>query len=196
MGVMRGRVGQYFEMLAGLIYSTEATDFDGVALGLAEAFDRVRLAAHAAHDAGNKIIFLGNGGSAAIASHMAIDFSNRGRMRSIAFSDAPALTCIGNDFGYDRVFSKQVEFHARPGDLVVGLSSSGRSPAILLAIDAARERGCRIVTLSGFDADNPLRGRGDLNLYVRSSRYGQVEVAHHAVCHAILDLDLGWPEAP
>ena len=72
-------------------------------------------------------MFVGNGGSAGIASHLAIDFSKNGGLRSLAFNDASALTCLGNDLGYENVFAKQIDFHARAGDLLIAISSSGRS---------------------------------------------------------------------
>jgi D-sedoheptulose 7-phosphate isomerase len=144
------------------------------------------------HDAGNKIIFIGNGGSAGIASHLAIDFSKNGGLRSLAFNDPSALTCLGNDLGYENVFAKQLDFHARPGDLLIAISSSGRSPNILGAVKMARTRDCKVTTFSGFTEENELRRTGDVNFYVRSREYGFVEIAHLALCHAVLDIDMGW----
>ena len=189
---MQSRVETYFETLAGLIRDTEVTDREARTLALDSAFERVGDAAHAAHDSGNKLIFIGNGGSAGIASHLAIDFSKNGGLRSLAFNDPSALTCLGNDLGYENVFAKQLDFHARPGDLLVAISSSGRSPNILSAVAKARERECHVVTFSGFGEDNDLRRTGDVNFYVRSREYGFVEVAHLSLCHAVLDLDMGW----
>jgi D-sedoheptulose 7-phosphate isomerase len=191
-GVMTSRVSCYFDALSRLIREAEATDGTGRPLRLDDAFARVAAAAHSAHQAGNKLMFIGNGGSAGIASHLAIDFSKNGGLRSLAFNDASALTCLGNDLGYDRVFSQQLEFHARPGDLLLAISSSGRSRNILTATATARERRVGVVTFSGFDQDNDLRRIGDVNFYVRSDEYGFVEIAHLSLCHAILDLDKGW----
>jgi D-sedoheptulose 7-phosphate isomerase len=101
------------------------------------------------------------------------------------------LTCLGNDLGYDRVFAKQVELYARADDLVIAISSSGRSANILNAVKAARAAKCAVVTLSGFTADNPLRRLGDINFYVASDRYGFVEIGHLTICHAILDFICG-----
>jgi D-sedoheptulose 7-phosphate isomerase len=189
---MREGVAVYFDTLARVIRDMEVTDREGSRIELERGIDLVRRAAHAAHDAGNKIMFIGNGGSASIASHLSIDFSKNGKLRSMAFNDAAALTCLGNDLGYENVFSTQLGFHARPGDLLVAISSSGRSPNILAAVATARERECRVVTFSGFDDDNALRSTGDTNFYVRSQLYGFVEVAHLSLCHAILDLGMGW----
>jgi D-sedoheptulose 7-phosphate isomerase len=183
----------YFQTLGRLVRDVAVTDGEGRLLTVDQGFGRVSQLGHAAHDAGNKVIFVGNGGSAGIASHLAIDFSKNGGMRSLAFNDAAALTCLGNDFGYENVFATQLEFHARPGDLLMAISSSGMSESILRAVAAARARDCAIVTFSGFAEDNALRLLGDVNFYIGSSSYGFVEVAHMAVCHAILDLDLGRP---
>jgi D-sedoheptulose 7-phosphate isomerase len=114
-------------------------------------------------------------------------------MRALALNDAANITCLANDYGYKEVFAKQVEWHARHGDLLVAISSSGRSANIIEAVVAARERGCGVVTFSGFAPDNPLRAMGDVNFYVRSEAYGVVEVAHHALLHAILDLSRTCP---
>jgi D-sedoheptulose 7-phosphate isomerase len=189
------RVALYFETLARLMREVEVTDRAGAPLPLDEAFERVTGAAHRAHDAGNTILFIGNGGSAGIAGHLAIDFSKNGGLRSLAFNDPSALTCLGNDLGYHNVFAKQLEFHARAGDLLVAISSSGRSPNILAAVATARERKLGVVTFSGFDADNDLRRSGDVNFYVGARQYGFVEVTHLSLCHALLDLDMGWEMA-
>jgi phosphoheptose isomerase len=90
--------------------------------------------ARATPAAGKKLVFVGNGGSAAIASHMATDYSKNGGVRSLALNGASMLTCLGNDLGYDRVFAKQIELHARSGDLVIAISSSGRSANVLNAV--------------------------------------------------------------
>ena len=137
-------------------------------------------------------MFVGNGGSATIASHMAIDFTKNGGIRALSFNDGAALTCLGNDLGYENVFSKQIEMLATNKDLLVAISSSGSSQNILNAVGAARAKGCEIITMSGFSAQNPLRKLGDLNLYVASREYGFVEAAHLGLCHAWIDFAMGW----
>ena len=184
------RIARYFDTFAALLHGAEASAADNRALPLAEAFARIAARAREAHGAGNKLMFIGNGGSAGIASHMAIDYSKNGGLRSLAFNDGAALTCLGNDLGYDQVFAKQVEMHGRRGDVLVAISSSGRSPNILNAVSAARAGGIFVATLSGFDADNPLRRMGDVNLYIASHEYGFVEIGHAALCHAVLDLSI------
>lgn len=134
-----------------------------------------------------RLFFIGNGGSAAIASHMAADFQKAASIPAMAFNDAPAVTALANDVGYDMVFADQLRMHKRLGDILVAISSSGRSPNIHEAVNVARDLGMQIITLSGFDPDNPLRSAGDVNFYVPSSRYGVVETAHLAILHSLLD---------
>lgn len=193
MAIDFGRgLDKYFQTLEGLLRDAVATDRAQRKMPLDEGCALVRDEAHVAHDRGNKIIFIGNGGSAGIASHLAIDFSKNGGLRAMAFNDASALTCLGNDFGYDQIFAKQIEFHGRDGDLLIAISSSGRSPNILNAVRMGRSMNLKVVTFSGFTADNELRNAGDVNFFIDSKEYGFVEISHLALCHAILDIDMGW----
>jgi D-sedoheptulose 7-phosphate isomerase len=183
----------YFLTLSDLLCRVEVTSRSGAPIDYAGAATALMARARATHAAGDKLIFVGNGGSAAIASHMATDYSKNGGVRALALNDSSMLTCLGNDLGYDRVFAKQVELYARKGDLVIAISSSGRSPNILNAVDAALAAGCTVATLSGFTPDNPLRRRGEWNFYVASDRYGFVEIGHLTICHAVLDFLCGLP---
>jgi D-sedoheptulose 7-phosphate isomerase len=192
MNGTRERLDRYFATLGDALRRVAVTGRDGTAQTLEQGCEWMRRAAHAAHNAGNKLMFIGNGGSAGIAGHLAIDFSKNGNLRALAFNDPMALTCVGNDLGYENVFARQIEIHARPGDLLVAISSSGRSPNILNAVAAARARECAVATYSGFSPDNELRRLGDVNFYVPAREYGFVEISHLALCHAVLDLDMGW----
>lgn len=183
----------YFVTLSDLLCQVEVTAASGGRIEFADAATALMARARATHAAGNKLIFVGNGGSAAIASHMATDYSKNGGVRSLALNDASMLTCLGNDLGYDRVFAKQIELHARSGDLLIAISSSGRSANILNAVDAAAAAGCTVATMSGFTPDNPLRRKGAWNFYVASDRYGFVEIGHLTICHAVLDFLCGLP---
>ena len=137
-----------------------------------------------------KVMFVGNGGSAGIAGHMAVDFWKNGGLKALAFNDSSLLTCVSNDCGYEQVFARPIGMFAEEGDLLIAISSSGRSPNILKAVKAAKSKKCRVITLSGFKADNPLRRLGDINFYVPSAEYGPVEVLHQFLCHFILDMYL------
>ncbi len=134
-----------------------------------------------------KVIYIGNGGSSSIASHMAADLWKNGGIKALCFSDASLLTCLANDLGYENVYSAPTASFAEKGDVFVAISSSGKSPNILKAAETALKKGCVLVTLSGFGADNPLRSMGAINFYVPSSVYGVVETAHAAICHAVVD---------
>jgi D-sedoheptulose 7-phosphate isomerase len=188
-----GKGAAYFDTLHTLLRQTECSGGSGATMALEDTLRRAGDAAREAHAAGNKMMFIGNGGSAGICSHMATDFSKNGGVRAIAFNDGSALTCLGNDLGYENVFAKQVEWHARGGDILLAISSSGKSPNILRAVEAAKAAACRIVTFSGFNENNPLRRTGEINFYIRSSQYGFVELAHQTLIHAILDIHLGPP---
>jgi D-sedoheptulose 7-phosphate isomerase len=182
----------YFDFLGTLWRRVEATNTSGKRLSLGDALGQFRDKALATAAYGHKTMFIGNGGSAGIASHMAIDYSKNGNVPSLAFNDGASLTCIGNDLGYENVFAKQISLHGKKGDLLVAISSSGRSANILNAVEEARKCGCDIITLSGFTGENPLRTRGDLNFYVPSREYGFVEITHLSLCHAALDFACGW----
>jgi len=152
------------------------------------AMIRLVTLARETHASGHKVIFVGNGGSAAIASHMAIDWTKNGGIRSIALNDPATLTCLGNDFGYENVFAKQLEFYATPSDLVIIISSSGRSPNILATGKWACDNGLRVVTLSGMEHSNELRRMGELNFYVPANDYGPVELAHICLLHSVVSV--------
>jgi D-sedoheptulose 7-phosphate isomerase len=137
--------------------------------------------------AGGRVYFIGNGASAAISSHQSADFTKAGRVPAHCFNDPALLTCMGNDYGYKHVFEKPVELFMGAADILVAISSSGKSENILRAVRMAKHKSSRVITLSGFEAVNPLRALGDLNFYVPSREYGHCEVAHHSICHCILD---------
>jgi D-sedoheptulose 7-phosphate isomerase len=192
--VVRGKdLDNYFHVLADLLCSTDVRAANGTRMEFDQAVNWVMNRARFVHSTGNKLIFVGNGGSAAIASHMATDYSKNGGVRSLALNDPSMLTCLGNDLGYERVFAKQIELHARTGDLLFAISSSGGSANILNAVDAAQAAGCSVITLSGFKVDNALRRKGEVNFYIASDRYGFVEIGHLTICHAILDFLCGLP---
>ena len=141
----------------------------------------------AAHKAGKKVIIAGNGGSAAMASHVAVDFTKAASIRAINFNEADLITCFANDYGYEHWVEKALEAYADPEDLAILISSSGKSQNILNASEKANEMGLSVITVSGFLTDNPLRKLGDLNLWVDSSEYNIVEMTHHVWLVAIID---------
>ena len=134
-----------------------------------------------------KIMVLGNGGSAAIASHVITDLRNVGGLCALTLHEAAPLTCFTNDFGYEQAFAKQIAAFANADDLLIAISSSGQSMNIINAVQAANAKGLPVMTLSGFKADNPLRKLGRWNLWLDSSHYGMVELGHLFVLHHITD---------
>ena len=135
-----------------------------------------------------RLIVVGNGASAAIAIHTLADFAATGRFKTVDLFNPSLLTCMANDYGYEKVFSKPIEILADSGDILFAVSSSGQSPNILRACEAALAKNCQVVTFSGFSQDNPLRKLGRLNFYVPSTHYGFVELTHQIILHCILDL--------
>lgn len=195
MSNLADRTADYFETLARLTREAGVTDGAGRAIALGAGIDDFLGRGRAAHRAGNKLLFIGNGASASMASHYALDFTKNAGIRSLAVTDHAMLTALTNDIGGDAIFAEQVRFYAAPGDILVAISSSGSSPNILNAVARARETGCAVITFSGFAPDNPLRLSGDLNFHVAGDEYGFVESAHAALIHAVLDLSLGWGTA-
>lgn len=130
---------------------------------------------------------VGNGGSLAIAAHMATDFNLAG-LRSIALVDPIALTSHANDFGV-AMFTKQLEMLARPNDVLIALSCSGKSPNMIDAARFAHANGMSVITFTGFEPDNQLRLLGALNFFIPARQYGFVQLAHEAILHAACDLE-------
>lgn len=178
----------YFQKLVRCTEQTVVTCADGYETSsyeegielLVQEFLKVR-------NSGGKVFFIGNGGSAAIAIHMTADFMKNGGMRTCSLYDSSIVTCMGNDYGYEEVFSRQLEALMSENDLLVAISSSGNSMNIVNAIDKAREKKGQIITLSGFKPDNQIRCMGDYNVYVEIEHYGIVESVHNLLLQQVVD---------
>jgi D-sedoheptulose 7-phosphate isomerase len=177
----------YYGHLADLMNSIKFVNKDGNHIDFHDGIEEVSKLILSQANSGFKLMFIGNGASAAISSHMSTDFWKTCGIRAVAFNDSSLLTCLGNDFGYQYIFEKSIEMFADPGDILVAISSSGESENILRGVNAAKTKACSVITLSGFKDDNPLSSVGDLNFYVPAQEYGPVEVIHHSICHCILD---------
>jgi len=140
------------------------------------------------------IYLIGNGGSSAIAEHMAIDLTKNAGLRAFAISGSPMLTTLANDFGYEKVFQKAIEYFAKPGDILIAISSGGMSKNILNACKEAKQKKMKILTFSGFSKNNLLRRMGNLNFWVNSRAFGYVELIHNLLIHYINDAILGSAE--
>ena len=134
-----------------------------------------------------KMMLAGNGGSSAIVSHVQNDLCKAVGVRAIVFTEQPLLTAFANDDGYGSVYEQPILMWGRQEDLLWSVSSSGNSENILRAVEAGRQKGCQVITFSGFDKDNGSRLMGDLNFYVPSHVYAYVETAHTALAHYLTD---------
>lgn len=167
---------RYFAELSTRLYDAGSDQLEALAQVLVGATARQR-----------KVLLAGNGASAAIASHVAVDLTKTCGIRAVNFNEADLITCFANDFGYEQWIARALDAYGDEGDVVVLISSSGRSPNVLAAAARARERGIEVVTLSGFDGDNPLRKLGALNLWVDSHSYNVVETTHQSWLLAAID---------
>jgi D-sedoheptulose 7-phosphate isomerase len=137
---------------------------------------------------GNKILLCGNGGSAADAQHIAAELVGRYEQQRRAFpaisltTDTSALTAVSNDYGYEEVFARQVEALAVAGDVLIAISTSGKSLSVIKAADQARALGCRTIALTGCSGE-PLTSHCDLAVVVPSDRTSRVQEAHITIGH-------------
>lgn len=184
---------KYNQIFSKLVESSEATlhdktlDTDAWLTSLAELTKRTQTAK-------GRFFFVGNGASAAFASHMSLDWSKNGGVPCVPLFDLSHLTALGNDLGYDEIFSTQIGWHGSENDVLVAVSSSGNSPNVVKAIEVAQGLGMKVVTFTGLNFDNKSRQMGDLNIYVPAKTYGMVECAHQLLLHMWLDYTMGIEE--
>ena len=180
---LNARIAQFQALVAACVF----TDAGGQALDIETGIQRATQYLRAVRAQGNRVYLIGNGGSASIASHAMTDFMNVAKLRAHTLHDSSILTCMTNDYGYENAFARMLSQVAVKGDVLIAISSSGKSANIRNATATVREMGGVVITLSGFDRGNPLRGMGDLNIWLDSSDYGFVEVGHQFVLHNIAD---------
>ena len=173
--------------LQAVITSTQATDASGKLLDTEVSIMQVLALLRELRRHNGSLYLIGNGGSAAVASHSVTDFLNVARLRATTLHDSSLITCMANDYGYENAFARILSTLAQPGDALIAISSSGKSPNICNAAAKVREIGGTIITLSGFAPDNPLRGLGNLNIWLDSHDYGMVEIGHQFVLHNVAD---------
>ena len=178
---------EYVERIATGLGHIIVTDQRGTAVAPEDAIERWVALTAETHQRGGQIFFVGNGGSAGMASHMAADALKNGHLRAHAFNDAALLTAAGNDAGYDQVFAIPLARLAHAGDLLIAISSSGNSPNVLRALETATHLGVPAVTLTAKQPDNRARSLGALNFYVPLERYGWAESAHQVILHCWFD---------
>ena len=134
-----------------------------------------------------KVILVGNGGSAAMASHVSVDLTKMCKIRAVNFNEADLLTCFANDYGYENWVQKALSSYADKGDLLICISSSGASKNIINGAKFAKKIGCKVVTLTGFDEKNKVRKIGHINLWLNSKNYNLIEMTHHIWLLSIVD---------
>ena len=177
----------YFSTLSEAMHSMIVTDRSGARINLDDGAERAIRTILEVESNQLKVMLAGNGGSASIVSHVQNDLLKRAGVKAMVFTEQPLLLALANDDGFETVYEWPVVQWAETGDLMITLSSSGKSNNILRAANAALKKGCGLITLSGFSEDNPLRGLGDINFYVRSESYGYVETTHAALTHFLTD---------
>jgi len=156
-------------------------------LSLESGITRFYILLEKIRDKKRAIYVIGNGGSASVASHAVVDFMNVAKLRAYTLHDTATLTCMANDYGYENAFSNIISNTTKEKDLLIAISSSGKSKNIINAVEAARQNGAIVVTLSGFDSKNSLRIMGDINFWCNSKDYGMVEIAHQFILHNLAD---------
>lgn len=142
----------------------------------------------------NKVIFSGNGASAAIASHAALDFTKQAKIKSVTYHDPALITAYSNDYGYDKWLAKVLESNMDKGDLLVLISVSGESPNIIEAAKYAKSKEVKIVTFTGKNKNNTLKELGDVNFWVNSNAYNIVEGIHMIWLTTVVDMIIGKSE--
>lgn len=134
-----------------------------------------------------KVILVGNGGSAAMASHVSVDLTKMCKIRAVNFNEADLLTCFANDYGYENWVQKALASYADKGDLLICISSSGQSKNIINGVNFAKKIGCKVITLTGFDKKNSVKKIGHINLWLNSKNYNLIEMTHHIWLLSIVD---------
>ena len=143
----------------------------------------------------NKIMIFGNGGSAAIASHVSVDLTKNANIRSVNFNESDLITCFSNDYGYERWVEKAIDFYADSKDVLILISSSGKSKNMLNACKAGKKNKIStIITFTGHNKDNPLSKLGNINFWIDSKAYNFVENIHQVWLLTIVDLIIGKRE--
>ena len=139
-----------------------------------------------------KILIFGNGGSAAIASHFSVDLTKNAKIRCTNYNEPDLITCFSNDYGYERWVEMAIKYYGNKGDVLIVISSSGKSKNMINACIAARKKKfSKIITLTGHLVNNPVKKLGDINLWVNSKAYNYIENIHQFWLLSLVDLVIG-----
>lgn len=186
----------YLSKLSDLMLGTQVTSRSRGILSLDEGSEMAIQMVLDTGAASRKIMLIGNGGSSAVVSHVQNDLCKAVGVRALVFTEQPLLTALANDDGYGSVYERPIQLWAEHGDLLIAVSSSGRSDNIVRAVQAAQAKECSVITFTGFSPENPCRQMGDLNFHVASDVYGFVETAHAALAHFVTDRARATLRAP
>tara|TARA_Y100001970_G_scaffold201332_1_gene244996 strand:- start:935 stop:1483 length:549 start_codon:yes stop_codon:yes gene_type:complete len=135
-----------------------------------------------------KVYVVGNGGSSSIASHVSVDFAKIAKIPSNTFNNSNLITCFANDYGHDHWVKEAIKAYTNENDILILISSSGKSKNIVNAARYCKDNKISLITLSGFEADNPLSQLGNVNIYVPSNKYNFIEMVHHIILVSIVDI--------
>lgn len=174
-------------VFTGVVSDSECKDKLGNKLNLDSCLDTIVSELKLLRKRKSHVYIIGNGGSASIASHMAIDLLNMSKIKAHTLYDLSMLTCISNDHGYENVFKNPLKVMIDEGDILIAISSSGESDNILNVVKHANSKNIFTITLSGFSEDNQLKKMGNINIWLDSMDYGIVEIGHGFVLHNIAD---------
>jgi len=177
----------YTSALGSLLEGMSVSNADGKSVDPDVGFEQWRELTVTLREARSTLFLIGNGASASMASHFAADLAKNAHIATQVFSDLSLMTAMSNDIAYDQVFAQPLRIYAKTGDMLVAISSSGKSPNIISAAKLASELQLSLVTLTGLGEDNPLRQMGNLNFYVSASEYGMTETSHAAILHHWMD---------
>ena len=136
----------------------------------------------------SKVYIVGNGGSASIASHVSVDFVKVARVPSSTFNNSNLITCFANDYGYENWVVEAIKAYTNINDLIILISSSGTSKNIVNAAQYCKDNNIDLITLSGFTKDNPLSTLGNVNFHIESTEYNYIEMSHHIILVALVDI--------
>ena len=161
---------------------------------LGEIFSAARARLKEVSESDGKLLLAGNGASASIASHFALDFTKQAGIRALAFNDAPFLTAYANDYGYERWVERAIEHHGSERDVAILISTSGRSANVVNGAEFCRANGIDVITFTGCSADNPLKTLGDINFWADSKAYNVIESTHTIWLGLLCDLIIGKRE--
>ncbi len=134
-----------------------------------------------------KIYIVGNGGSASIASHVSVDFAKVARVKSSTFNNSNLITCFANDYGYENWVVEAIKAYMFKNDMLILISSSGKSKNILNAAKYCNKKSIQLITFSGFKKNNPLSKLGLVNFHIDSNKYNFIEMAHHIILVYLVD---------